>query len=108
MPLIHSSSKSARGENIRREIDAGKDPKQAVAIAYDVQRRAAHEHATTMAAADHLHSRGHIDGEHRDRIHAHVRRQMTGDHAKPPPRAPSFGSLSGSGHYISTVNPDAA
>lgn len=40
MPLVESSSKKARQENIRREIDAGRDPKQAVAIAYSVQRRA--------------------------------------------------------------------
>ena len=38
MPLVQSSSKKAIGENIRREINAGKDPKQAAAIAYSVQR----------------------------------------------------------------------
>ena len=41
MPLIKSSSKKARSENVKREIAAGKPPKQAVAIAYSVQRRAA-------------------------------------------------------------------
>lgn len=41
MPLVKSSSKKAREENIRREISAGKDPKQAVAIGYSVQREAA-------------------------------------------------------------------
>jgi hypothetical protein len=40
MPLIKSSSKRAREENIRREIAAGKPPKQAVAIGYEQQRRA--------------------------------------------------------------------
>lgn len=40
MPLIKSKSDEARSENIKREIDAGKDPKQAAAIAYSVQRRA--------------------------------------------------------------------
>lgn len=40
MPLIHSASKKAREENIKREIAAGKDPKQAVAIGYSEQRRA--------------------------------------------------------------------
>jgi len=40
MPLIKSSSKAAVGENIRREMDAGKPQKQAVAIALDIQRRA--------------------------------------------------------------------
>jgi hypothetical protein len=40
MPLIKSSSKAARSENIKREIDAGKPIKQAVAIGYSEQRRA--------------------------------------------------------------------
>jgi hypothetical protein len=40
MPLIHSTSKEARSENIATEIDAGKDPKQAAAIAYSVARKA--------------------------------------------------------------------
>lgn len=40
MPLKKSASKAAFKENIRAEIRAGKPPKQAVAIAYDVQRRA--------------------------------------------------------------------
>lgn len=41
MPLIKSKSNKARQENIRREIAAGKPPKQAVAIGYSVQRQAA-------------------------------------------------------------------
>lgn len=41
MPLVKSSSKSAFRKNIRAEIDAGKPAKQAVAIAYSVQRQAA-------------------------------------------------------------------
>jgi hypothetical protein len=40
MPLIKSPTKKARAENVRREIAAGKPPRQAVAIAYAVQRRA--------------------------------------------------------------------
>ncbi len=40
MPLVKKPTKQARQENIRREIVAGKPPKQAVAIAYSVQRRA--------------------------------------------------------------------
>jgi hypothetical protein len=39
MPLIHSASKRAREQNIKTEIAAGKDPKQAVAIGYAEQRR---------------------------------------------------------------------
>ncbi len=40
MPLIKSASRSAVGENIRREQDAGRPHRQAIAIALDVQRRA--------------------------------------------------------------------
>lgn len=40
MPLIKSKSKKAVGENIKREEEAGKPQKQAVAIALSVQRRA--------------------------------------------------------------------
>lgn len=40
MPLMKSSSKEAREKNIKTEIKAGKPPKQAVAIAYSVQRKA--------------------------------------------------------------------
>lgn len=40
MPLIKSTSKQAIGKNTATEIRAGKDPKQAAAIAYSVQREA--------------------------------------------------------------------
>jgi hypothetical protein len=40
MPLVKSKSKKAVGTNIKREIEAGKPQKQAVAIALSVQRRA--------------------------------------------------------------------
>lgn len=39
MPLIKGKSDEARSENIATEIKAGKDPKQAAAIAYSVQRK---------------------------------------------------------------------
>ena len=41
MPLIKSTSKKALGKNIATEIRAGKEPKQAAAIAYSVRREAA-------------------------------------------------------------------
>jgi len=41
MPLIKSTSDKARSENIATEVKAGKDQKQAIAIGYAVQRRAA-------------------------------------------------------------------
>lgn len=40
MPLVKSSSKKAFSENIKREVAVGKPQKQALAIAYDVKRRA--------------------------------------------------------------------
>lgn len=40
MPLFKSKSPKAFKENVKAEIAAGKPQKQAVAIAYDVQRRA--------------------------------------------------------------------
>jgi len=40
MPLMKSTSKKAFGENIKKEIAAGKPQKQAVAIAY-AERNAA-------------------------------------------------------------------
>ena len=40
MPLIKSKSKKAFSENIKREMEAGKPQKQAVAIAYSVKRKA--------------------------------------------------------------------
>ena len=39
MPLTKSKSEKAFKSNIRAEVKAGKPVKQAVAIAYDVQRR---------------------------------------------------------------------
>lgn len=40
MPLKQGTSDKTRSDNIAAEVRSGKDPKQAAAIAYDVQRRA--------------------------------------------------------------------
>lgn len=40
MPLIKSSSKKVVGKNIKKEIQAGKPKKQAIAIALNTQRKA--------------------------------------------------------------------
>jgi len=41
MPLIKSTTKPAFQKNVKREIAAGRPPKQAVAIAYATKRAAA-------------------------------------------------------------------
>jgi hypothetical protein len=41
MPLIKSTTKTARSKNIKTEIAAGRPVKQAVAIGYATQRAAA-------------------------------------------------------------------
>ena len=48
MPLEHSASKEAMSHNIRKEMEAGKPKKQAVAIAESV-RRGAQDAAEGMA-----------------------------------------------------------
>lgn len=40
MPLVKSASKTAFRQNVKAEANAGKPIKQAVAIAYSVQRKA--------------------------------------------------------------------
>ena len=47
MPLIKSTSKTARQKNIATEIRAGRPVKQAVAIAFATQRAAAGKKAAT-------------------------------------------------------------
>ena len=39
MPLIKSKSKEAFKSNVKKEVEAGKPVKQAVAIAYSVKRK---------------------------------------------------------------------
>lgn len=39
MPLKKGKSKAVLQQNIRKEIDAGKEPRQAVAIAYSQARK---------------------------------------------------------------------
>lgn len=40
MPLVKSASKAAFRKNVKAEVKAGKPTKQALAIAYSVQRQA--------------------------------------------------------------------
>ena len=57
MPLIKSTSKKAFGENIAREMAAGKPQKQSVAIAYSEKREAAKHHSSHSAQrSEHYHA----------------------------------------------------
>lgn len=40
MPLKKSASKSSFRDNLKKELDSGKKPKQALAIAFSVKRKA--------------------------------------------------------------------
>ena len=55
MPLINSSSKEARQQNIETEIHAGKPIKQAVAIGYSEQRQAGGDTHESRTAERHEH-----------------------------------------------------
>lgn len=59
MPLIHSSSKKARQQNIETELHAHPDmnPKQAVAIGYSVQRHATKDDAEERRIERHAHEK---------------------------------------------------
>lgn len=49
MPLIKSKKESAVRQNTQELIATGRDPKQAYAIANDVQRRAMRKHSASSA-----------------------------------------------------------
>lgn len=51
MPLVKSAGKKAFSKNVEREMQDGKPQKQAVAIAYSVQRRARGPKGILSAAA---------------------------------------------------------
>ena len=64
MPLKHGTSDKTRQENIKREIEAGKPIKQAVAIGYAEQRHAiaekgAHSKHSHHSATHHIAKRHH-------------------------------------------------
>ena len=70
MPLIHSTSKKAFGENIARERAAGKPEAQSVAIAYATKREAAkkhhsrtHEHHSSHSSERSQHYHSHVAGD---------------------------------------------
>jgi hypothetical protein len=52
MPLKHSASRKAVGDNIRAEIAAGRPRKQAIAIALATQRRAAAKKSASSRKGD--------------------------------------------------------
>ncbi len=49
MPLVKSTSDKAFTHNLRQELGAGKPQKQAVAIAYSVQKQAARQQQAKSA-----------------------------------------------------------
>ena len=57
MPLIHSKSKKAFSENVRREMQSGRPQKQAVAIAYSTQRDAERHTHDDRQAERHAHEK---------------------------------------------------
>lgn len=67
MPLKHGTSDKTRQQNIKREIEAGKPIKQAVAIGYAEQR-----HEIAEKGAHHSHHSGHMSATHHiaERHHA--------------------------------------
>jgi len=63
MPLNYGKSKAARQQNVETEIAAGKPPKQAVAIAYSVQRRGKPKEPTLIEhMQSHLSPKGKFRG----------------------------------------------
>ena len=52
MPLTKSKTDKARSENIKKEIEAGKPVKQAVAIGYSVQREAKEKKESKRSTSD--------------------------------------------------------
>jgi hypothetical protein len=63
VPLVKSTGRKAFSTNVKREIAAGKPRKQAVAIAYSVdrqaQRRGGHVAAARQHAAVHRRNQGY-------------------------------------------------
>ena len=60
MPLKHGTSDKTRQANIKREIEAGKPIKQAVAIGYAEQRHAiAEKGGKAMSATHHIAAKHH-------------------------------------------------
>ena len=57
MPLKHGTSDKTRQENIKREIEAGKPIKQAVAIGYAEQREAKKAKSATHQMAERHHAK---------------------------------------------------
>ena len=81
MPLIKSTSKRAFGENVAREMQAGKPQKQAVAIAYATQRAAA-KHPSNTSTQGGIESHSSHSSKRSEHYHAHT----AGDGAVHPTR----------------------
>ena len=77
MPLKHGTSDKTRQQNIKREIEAGKPIKQAVAIGYAEQR---HEIAKKASEHSHHSDHGHHSG-HKSATH-HIAERHHAKHGK--------------------------
>lgn len=84
MPLHHSASKKAFSENVKAEMHAGKPQKQAVAIAYSVQRKAEHGNFEPTGSDYDPHEE-HLGG-------------TCEDHTSPPGQPSQIGTFAGSRH----------
>lgn len=80
MPLIQGKSKKTLQKNIKTEIEAGRDPKQAVAIAYSVKRK-------NMARGGGLYANIHAK---RERIEAGSGERMRKPGSEGAPTAQAF------------------
>ena len=77
MPLIKSKSKKDFSDNVSTEMDSGKPQNQALAIAYNMKKKARHKMAEGGHVGSHQPASGH-------NIHIHVNPQGQYDPAQAP------------------------
>ena len=78
MPLIKSTTKKAFETNVKKEIGAGKPPKQAVAIAYATKKDASEHHSRHSAErSQHYHKTIAAKPVTQDVKSTHVERKPT-------------------------------
>jgi hypothetical protein len=81
MPLIHSGSKKAIGENIKREISAGKPQRQSIAIALNTAREAGAHIPKKHGEKKMAHAKkAHTKEMHKHKEHHHEEHHHKGKH----------------------------